>query len=140
METKLVVFKDKEIRRTLQNDEWWFSVVGVCGVLTESKDAGAYWRKLKQRLKAEGSEVVTNCHGLKLVATDGEKRQTDCANTEGVFRIIQSILSPKAEPFKRSKNSHRVGPSQLAVSTIKQCKKYLILVLRSLFLPLKRAI
>ncbi len=101
MQTKLVVFKNKEIRRTLHNDEWWFSVVDICGALTDSADAGAYWRKLKQRLKAEGSEVVTICHGLKLIAPDGKKRQTDCANTEGIFRIIQSIPSPKAEPFKR---------------------------------------
>ncbi len=101
METKLVVFKDKKIRRTLQNNEWWFSVVDVCGALTDSPDAGAYWRKLKQRLNAEGSEVVTICHGLKLPAPDGKMRQTDCANTEGIFRIIQSIPSPKAEPFKR---------------------------------------
>jgi hypothetical protein len=101
MDSKLVVFQDKEIRRTLHNGEWWFSVVDVCGVLTDSTDAGAYWRKLKQRLSAEGSEVVTNCHGLKLVAVDGKKYTTDCANTEGVFRIIQSIPSPKAEPFKR---------------------------------------
>jgi len=101
METKLIVFQNKQIRRTLNNGEWWFSVVDVCGVLTESADAGAYWRKLKQRLKMEGSEVVTNCHGLKLEAADGKKYTTDCANTEGIFRIIQSIPSPKAEPFKR---------------------------------------
>lgn len=73
----------------------------VCGVLTDSPDAGAYWRKLKQRLAAEGSEVVTFCHGLKLEAPDGKQRTTDCADTEGLFRIIQSIPSPKAEPFKR---------------------------------------
>jgi hypothetical protein len=96
-----VVFKGKDIRRTLRNNEWWFSVIDVCGVLTDSLDAGAYWRKLKQRLKAEGSEVVTFCHGLKLTSPDGKMRQTDCANTEGLFRIIQSIPSPKAEPFKR---------------------------------------
>lgn len=101
METKLAVFQSKEIRRTLHQDEWWFSVVDVCGALTESADAGAYWRKLKQRLGQEGSEVVTFCHGLKLVAPDGKLRVTDCANTEGIFRIIQSIPSPKAEPFKR---------------------------------------
>ena len=101
METKLVVFKDEKIRRTLRNDEWWFSVVDVCGALTDSVDAGAYWRKLKQRLSGEGSEVVTFCHGLKLTAPDGKRRITDCANTEGIFRIIQSIPSPKAEPFKR---------------------------------------
>jgi len=101
METKLAIFKGKEIRRVLHNNEWWFSVVDVCAVLTDSRDAGAYWRKLKQRLNTEGSEVVTICHGLKLVAADGKRRQTDCANTEGIFRIIQSIPSPKAEPFKR---------------------------------------
>jgi hypothetical protein len=70
-------------------------------VLTDSADAGAYWRKLKQRLVAEGSEVLTFCHGLKLEAPDGKQRQTDCANTQGLFLIIQSIPSPKAEPFKR---------------------------------------
>lgn len=101
MTMKVDVFKGKEIRRTLHNDEWWFSVVDVCGVLTDSADAGAYWRKLKQRLNVEGSEVVTFCHGLKLKAPDGKNRTTDCANTEGIFRIIQSIPSPKAEPFKR---------------------------------------
>ena len=68
--------------------EWWFSVVDVCAILTESADPGAYWRKLKQRLKKEGSEVVTFCHGLKLVAPDGKFRKTDCANTEGIFRTI----------------------------------------------------
>lgn len=101
METKLVVFKNKEIRRTLHNNEWWFSVVDVCAALTGSADAGAYWRKLKQRLNQEGSEVVTFCHGLKLPGPNGEMRETECANTEGIFRIIQSIPSPKAEPFKR---------------------------------------
>ena len=73
----------------------------MCAVLTDSIDAGAYWRKLKQRLIAEGSEPVTFCHGLKLEAPDGKLRVTDCANIEGLFRIIQSIPSPKAEPFKR---------------------------------------
>jgi len=101
METKLVVFKNRQIRRTLHNTEWWFSVVDVCAALTDSPDAGAYWRKLKQRLKQESSEAVTFCHGLKLPAPDGKMRETDCANTEGIFRIVQSIPSPKAEPFKR---------------------------------------
>jgi DNA-damage-inducible protein D len=101
MDNKLVVFRGKEIRRVLEANEWYFSIVDVCGALTESPDAGAYWRKLKQRLKEEGSEVVTFCHGLKLEAPDGKMRDTDCANTEGIFRIIQSIPSPKAEPFKR---------------------------------------
>jgi len=101
METRLVVFKNKKIRRVLNNNEWWFSVVDVCGALTDSPDAGAYWRKLKQRLKQESHEAVTFCHGLKLPAPDGKLREADCANTEGIFRIIQSIPSPKAEPFKR---------------------------------------
>lgn len=100
-DSKIVVFQEKSIRRILHNAEWWFSVVDVCNVLTDSADPGAYWRKLKQRLKEEGSEVVTFCHGLKLPAPDGKQRETDCANTEGLFRIIQSIPSPKAEPFKR---------------------------------------
>jgi hypothetical protein len=101
MTMRIDIFKGREIRRLLYNDEWWFSVVDVCGVLTNSDDPGAYWRKLKQRLKKEGSEVVTNCHGLKLEAADGKRYLTDCANTEGIFRIIQTIPSPKAEPFKR---------------------------------------
>ena len=101
IDTKIAIFKGKKIRKTLYNNEWWFSVVDVCEVLTESVDAGAYWRKLKQRLAEEGSEVVTICHGLKLSAPDGKMRETDCANTEGIFRIIQSVPSPKAEPFKR---------------------------------------
>lgn len=100
-EGRIVVFREQTIRRIWHDDEWWFSVVDVCAVLTDSRDAGAYWRKLKQRLGAEGSEVVTFCHGLKLDAPDGKQRVTDCANTEGLFRIIQSIPSPKAEPFKR---------------------------------------
>ncbi len=98
---KLVIFKDKTIRRILHNNEWWFSVVNVVGALTDSSNPGAYWRKLKQRLNEEESEVVTNCHRLKLTATDGKKYITDCANTESLLRIIQSIPSPKAEPFKQ---------------------------------------
>ncbi|MCK9196046.1 MAG: Bro-N domain-containing protein [Syntrophales bacterium] len=101
METKIALFRGKGIRKTIHKNEWWFSIVDVCAILTESADAGAYWRKLKQRLREEGSEVVTFCHGLKLTAPDGKMRETDCANTEGIFRIIQSIPSPKAEPFKR---------------------------------------
>jgi len=99
--TKVAVFQDKEVRRIIYKNEWWFSVVDVCGILADSVDSGSYWRKLKQRLLAEGSEVVTFCHGLKLEASDGKFYTTDCANTEGIFRIIQSIPSPKAEPFKR---------------------------------------
>jgi len=93
MQTNIAVFRGKEIRKTIHNNEWWFSVVDVAATLTNSADPGAYWRKLKQRLKEEGSEVVTFCHGLKLMAPDGKMRNTDCANTEGIFRIIQSIPS-----------------------------------------------
>ena len=99
--SKIAIFKGKQIRKTIYKNEWWFSVVDVCGALTASFDSGAYWRKLKQRLKEEGSEVVTFCHGLRLEASDGKEYETDCANTEGIFRIMQSIPSPKAEPFKR---------------------------------------
>ena len=98
--TKISLFRGKKIRKTIFKDEWWFSVIDVCGALSESVDPGAYWRKLKQRLKEERSQVVTFCHELKLEAADGKKYDTDCANTEGIFRIIQSIPSPKAEPFK----------------------------------------
>lgn len=97
----IAVFQESSIRRVWNEEEWWFSVVDVCAILTASPDAGAYWRKLKQRLNAEGGQPVTFCHGLKLRAPDGKQRETDCANTEGLFRIIQSIPSPKAEPFKR---------------------------------------
>ena len=100
-QSKIIVFESKKIRRIWHNEDWYFSVVDVCGALTDSPDAGAYWRKLKQRLKNEGSEVVTFCHGLKLEAPDGKKYITDCANTRSMFRIIQSIPSPKAEPFKQ---------------------------------------
>jgi DNA-damage-inducible protein D len=100
-DSRIVVFQSRKIRRTWHLDEWWFSVIDICGALTDSRDPGAYWRKLKQRLKNEGSETVTICHGLKLPAFDGKMRKTDCANTEGALRVIQSIPSPKAEPFKR---------------------------------------
>jgi len=97
---KISLFNGKEIRKTFHENEWWFSVIDVCTALTDSLDGGAYWRKLKQRLNEEESEIVTFCHGLKLEASDGKKYTVDCANTEGIFRIIQSIPSPKAEPFK----------------------------------------
>ena len=83
-----------------QEEEWYFSIVDVCQVLTDSTDGRKYWNKLKQRLKEEGNEPVTNCHRLKLKAEDGKMRLTDCANTEQLLRIIQSIPSKKAEPFK----------------------------------------
>ena len=98
--TKISLFHGQQIRRIFLENEWWFSVVDVIAFLTDSPNPGAYWRKLKQRLIVDGSEVVTFCHGLKLTAPDGKKRETDCAKTEGIFRIIQSVPSPKAEPFK----------------------------------------
>ncbi|MBS5023979.1 MAG: phage antirepressor protein [Firmicutes bacterium] len=104
METKLKLFNEKTVRTVWNADEeeWYFSVVDVCNVLSDSagKDPGAYWRKLKQRLKSEGSEVVTKCHGLKMQAADGKYYKTDALNTKGVLRLVQSIPSPKAEPFK----------------------------------------
>ena len=100
--TQIKLFEDKKVRTLWdsEKEEWYFSVVDVVAVLTESKDATAYWRKLKQRLKEEGNETVTNCHGLKMRAPDGKLRLTDCLTTEQLFRLIQSIPSPKAEPFK----------------------------------------
>ncbi|RLG14319.1 MAG: hypothetical protein DRN66_02375 [Candidatus Nanohalarchaeota archaeon] len=102
-EKALVAFEDKKIRRTWHNEEWYFSVVDITAILTDQPDsfkARKYWNKISQRLKEDGSEVVTNCRQLKLPAPDGKMRETDCANTEGIFRIIQSIPSPKADPFK----------------------------------------
>ena len=103
-QNKLKLFENKKIRYVWNDEEedWYFSVVDVCYALSESEssDMGAYWRKLKQRLKAEGSEVVTNCHALKLPAADGKSYKTDCLSTKNVLRLIQSIPSPKAEPFK----------------------------------------
>ena len=103
MTDKVQLFESQPIRTAWVEDEeeWYFSIVDVAGVLTESKDPTTYWRKLKQRLKEEGNESVTNCHALKMTAKDGRKRFTDVANTEQLLRIIQSIPSKKAEPFKR---------------------------------------
>ena len=99
----LKLFEERKVR-TVWDDEkekWYFSIVDVVSVLTDSVDATAYWRKLKQRLKEEGNETVTNCHGLKMKAADGKMRLTDVADTEQLLRFIQSIPSPKAEPFKQ---------------------------------------
>lgn len=100
-EDKLVVFQDKNIRRIWHNNEWYFSVIDIVSVLTESIDPSAYWRKLKQRLKEEGNETVTNCHALKMLSLDGKMRLTDVGTTKEIFRLIQSIPSKKAEPFKQ---------------------------------------
>lgn len=96
------VFENKKVRTLwdAEQEKWYMSIVDVIAILTESVDAAAYWRKLKQRLKEEGNETVTNCHGLKMLAPDGKMRMTDVADTEQIFRLIQSIPSRKAEPFK----------------------------------------
>ena len=103
---QIKLFEEKKVRAVYDDveEKWYFSIVDVCGVLTESKDAltaRKYWNKLKQRLKEEGNETGTNCHQLKLQAADGKMRKTDVADTEQLFRLIQSIPSPKAEPFKQ---------------------------------------
>ena len=102
LSTKIALFKGKEIRKTLHNGEWWFSVVDVVSALTDSHNPNDYWYRMKVRVKSEGGiELSTICRQLKLESTDGKKYETDCADTEGIFRIIQSVPSPKAEPFKR---------------------------------------
>ena len=100
------LFQERKVRTVWDDvqEKWYFSIVDVCGVLTDSKDyltARKYWNKLKQRLKDEGNETVTNCHQLKMKAADGKMRMTDVADQEQLFRLIQSIPSPKAEPFKQ---------------------------------------
>ena len=102
VDSSVKLFESQEIRSAWNEDEaeWYFSVVDVVGVLTESQDGRKYWNKLKQRLKYEGNETVTNCHQLKLKAADGKMRLTDVATTEQILRIVQSIPSKKAEPFK----------------------------------------
>ena len=101
---ELVLFENNKIRRQMYNGEWNYSIVDVVAILTNQYDyqkCRKYWNKLKERLqKEENSELVTNCHQLKLIAMDGKKRATDCANRETIFRLIQSIPSPNAEPFK----------------------------------------
>lgn len=104
MENKIQLFEGVKVRYAwdAESEEWMFSAADVCNVLAESasKDPTAYWRKLKQRLLKEGSEVVTNCHELKMKASNGKLYQTDCFTTADTLRLIQSIPSPKAEPFK----------------------------------------
>ncbi len=96
------LFETKQVRLEWgpEAETWFFSIVDVVAILTDSANATAYWRKLKQRLKAESNETVTNCHGLKMQAPDGKMRLTDLADTEQLLCLIQSISSPKAEPFK----------------------------------------
>ena len=99
---KIRLFEKNHVRSVWdeEREEWLFSIVDVMAVLTESVNPGAYWRKLKERLKTEGNQTVTNCHALKMTAADGKQRLTDVANAEHLLRIIQSVPSPKAEPFK----------------------------------------
>jgi hypothetical protein len=99
---KIQLFQNKKVRTHWdeKQENWYFSIVDVAGILSESKDPQAYWRKLKQRLKEEGNETVTNCHALKMRAQDGKMGMTDVADSEQLLRLIQSIPSPKAEPFK----------------------------------------
>jgi len=100
--TKIAIFRKKEIRKTIYKNEWWFSIIDIIEVLTGTERPRKYWNDLKKKLADEGySEVSENIGQLKLTAPDGKMRETDCANTETIFRIIQSIPSPKAEPFKR---------------------------------------
>lgn len=97
---ELAVFQGKKIRKIWHNDEWWFSIVDIIKALTDSINPRNYWNMLKSREAKQGVELYTYCVQLKLSAEDGKLRETDCVNTEGAFRIIQSIPSPKAEPFK----------------------------------------
>ena len=101
-QNKLIIFQDKNIRRIWHQEEWFYSVVDICGALTDSANPRDYWYRVKKRLNdEEKSQLSTICRQLKMKAPDGKMRETDCANSEGIFRIIQSIPSPKAEPFKR---------------------------------------
>ena len=100
--TKIAIFRKEEIRRTVYKNEWWFSVIDVIEALTSTERPRKYWNDLKNKLEKEGYyEVSENIGQLKIIAPDGKKRETDCANTETIFRIIQTVPSPKAEPFKR---------------------------------------
>ncbi len=101
METKIAIFKGKEVRKILYNNEWWFSISDVVEVLTDSTNVKDYIQKMRTRDKELAVNWGTICHPLRIEAPDGKMRETNCANTEGIFRIIQSITSPKAEPFKR---------------------------------------
>ncbi len=101
-ENTIILFNQKEVRRHWDEEEeqWYFSIIDVISILTGSVNPQAYWRKLKQRLIGEGNETVTKCHVLKMRAVDGKMRNTDTVDTENLLRLIQSIPSPKAEPFK----------------------------------------
>lgn len=102
MDNEIKLFEGRQIRSAWDNEkeEWYFSIVDILGVLTESDNPRKYWSVLKTRLKKEGNELATNCSQLKMEAADGKMRETDVADMQGIFRIIQSVPSPKAEPFK----------------------------------------
>ena len=123
----LKLFEERKVR-TVWDDEkekWYFSIVDVVSVLTDSVDATAYWRKLKQRLKEEGNETVTNCHGLKMTAPDGKMRLADVADVEQLFRLVQSIPSPKAELFKQLLlcRNNNFYPDKQIIPIILHCNK-----------------
>ena len=127
MNNKLAMFEEKEIRRTYQEGKWYFSVVDVVFALTDSKDPRDYWYRLKQRVSEEEKiQLSTICRQLKLESTDGKKYKTDCADTEGILRIIQSIPSKKAEPFKRwlakvgSERIEEIQNPELAMDRMKE--------------------
>jgi len=100
--SSIILFEEKTVRRAwdAENQKWVFAIVDVLGILTESTNPAVYWRVLKKRLRAEGNQTVTNCNGFKMTSADGKQRLTDVADTEQLLRLIQSVPSPKAEPFK----------------------------------------
>jgi prophage antirepressor-like protein len=126
----IALFEGKEIRKILIDNEWWFSVIDVIAILTDSENPRDYWFKMKIRTKNEDHlELSTICRQLKLTATDGKKYATDCSNTEGILRIIQSVPSPKAEPFKRwlarigNERIQEIGDPELAAKRIRETYK-----------------
>ena len=126
-ENKLALFENKEIRMKWHNDDWYYSVIDVIFVLTDSKDPNDYWYKLKVRVNEESKiQLSTICRQLKLLAKDGKMRVTDCADTKGILRIIQSVPSPKAEPFKLwlaqvgSERLEEIVNPELAINRIKE--------------------
>lgn len=124
---RLAIFEDMEIRRILVGDEWYYSVVDVVKVLTDSSNPRNYWSTLKKRELANGVELSTNCVQLKLTAADGKKRPTDCADNEGILRVIQSVPSKKAEPFKRwlaKVGKERLDEIEQPAKAIERAKNY----------------
>ena len=108
MSNNIQLYENQPIRTAWDEEReiWYFSIVDVISVLTDSKDPTAYWRKLKQRLKAEGNQTVTNCHALKMTAADGKRRMTDVADTPQLLRLIQSIPSPQGGTIGKSRSTH----------------------------------